>query len=405
MEQKYKLAGEAIHFLIALLTVSLSLIQGASGSIQLAVSGGGGDGSSSVAMNIRASNQAAVDSQVTISGAIVTPTTRIIGPTSRFNETHEAHDSTGKKASVSVDVIKATNGLTYASQVLPNEGSVSAQPLVSAEQWLTVPKADSIKCTASASYGTTRSASVGLEEAKGALAGDYVTLTGYYGKGLTTDDSVLASQTATSGAANSIKIYGTSKDSSGTYSVNTLLKGISGGMATSTGLSETSSAGTITQETQKEHVHGTFSSTATFKPTTGTSKTVTRTSSYGTEYDLNMLANRVGSSSMATGTLGYYVDINNPIANRIQGAVNAAATGDSVNVASGKYLENVKIDKSLTLNGAGKGSTIVDGKKTGSVFTVGKVNANVDVTLSGMTVKLVQRPMAQASGIRAEQKF
>ena len=128
MERKYKLAG-AIHFLIALLTVSVSLIQGASG-IQLAVSGGGGDGSSSVAMNIGASNQVAVDSQVTIGGAIVTPTTRIIGPTSRFNETHEAHDSTGKKASVSVDVIKAPNGLTYASQVLPNEGSVSAQPLI-----------------------------------------------------------------------------------------------------------------------------------------------------------------------------------------------------------------------------------------------------------------------------------
>jgi hypothetical protein len=72
---------------------------------------------------------------------------------------------------------------------------------------------------------------------------------------------------------------------------------------------------------------------------------------------------------------------------KIQGAVNAALTGDTINVAAGTYKENVKIDKSVALNGAGSTKTIVDGNKAGSVFGIGTVNPNVNVALSGMRIQ------------------
>ena len=370
-----KLSG---RWLIVYTIALIAFIQGAYG-IQITASGGGNGESGSVAMNFDTLKSTAVSSQIAINGADITPSTAIAGPIAEFKQTHWVKDASGKSASVYVKVLNAPSGLTYTSKVLPSEGNVATQTQVSAEQWLTVPKADSIKCTAISSYGTL-SANVGLEEAKNALvAGDYVTLTGYYGKALTTGTSVLASQTATSGAANSIKMYGTAKDSSGTYKVDTWLND----MAIFTGLSGTSSAGTTTQVVQTEHVHGTFTSTATFTPTTGTAKTKTRTSNYGTEYDLNM---KVAKGSLPTGTVGYYVKPGT-IASKIQGAVNAAQSGDTINVAAGTYKENVKIDKSLAVKGAGSTKTIVDGNKAGSVFAIGKINPYVNVALFGMKIQ------------------
>lgn len=365
-----------IFFLIA-----EALIQ-AVGCIQVSVSGGSEGDSGSATLDFGALDLTAIDSQFAINGADITPYTAAIGPVIKFEQTHTVKDASGKSASVYVKVLNAPNGLTYSSRVLPREGSVATQTQVSAEQWLSVPKAGSIKCTAFSSYGTARSASIGLEENKGISTGDCVMLTGYYGKALTTSTSVLASQTATSGTANSVKIYGASKDSSGTYSVTTSLNGISGKKATFSELSETSSAGASTQVMQKEHVNGAFTGTATYAPKTGTAKTKTRNSNYGVEYDINMKA---AKDSSPTGILGYYVKPSTT-ACKIQGAVNAAQSMDTINVAAGTYKENVVIDKSLTVKGVSRTSTIVNGNKLGSVFKIGTVNSKIDVTLSDLSI-------------------
>jgi predicted outer membrane repeat protein len=436
--------------MFSVIALLIALIQGAYGGIQVTASGGGNGESGSVSMNYETSKSADVKSQIAINGATVTPSTAIKGPIAKFEETHAVTDDSGKSASVYVKVLNAPKGLTYASQVLPGEGNVDTKPQISAEQWLTVPKADSIKCKATASYGIL-SANVGLDEYKGTLKGDYVTLTGYYGKAVTTDALVLASQIATSGTANSIKIYGNATDSSGTYNVDTSLMGLSGGKATFAALSMSSSAGTTNQVEQNEHLHGTFTSTATYTPTIGTAQTKTMNSNYGTEYDLNMKA---AQGSLPTGSLGYYVKLGTT-ASKIQGAVNAAQSGDTINVAAGKYaenvnlnkvltlkgagnptatsfalnailgtgsggitapiiyvnptakiqdgvnlaslkgtvnvaagtyIENVQIDKSVTVNGAGQSTTIVDGNNLGSVFKIGSTNSNIDVILSGLGI-------------------
>jgi len=69
--------------------------------------------------------------------------------------------------------------------------------------------------------------------------------------------------------------------------------------------------------------------------------------------------------------------------NKIQSAVDAISTGGIVKVLSGTYNENVQIDKSLTVKGAGTDKTIVNGQLVDSVFTTGINNL---VTLSGMTI-------------------
>lgn len=136
------------------------------------------------------------------------------------------------------------------------------------------------------------------------------------------------------------------------------------------------------QADQTGHIAGTFTSTAL-----AGKASKTRTSNYGKEYDFDMRASKDASGSHAAGTLDYYVDDTSPVANRIQGAVDASESGDAINVAAGTYDENVLIDKSLKIKGAGASDTIVDGQQSGSVFNIGRNNPNADVALTGMTIQ------------------
>jgi len=368
-----------IVYIIALLT--LTFVQGAYGGIQLTASGSASGESGSVSMNYDILKSTSLSSKIAINGGTITPSTAISGSLPLFEETHAVTDHSGKSASVYVKVVNAPDGLTYSSKVLPGEGNVDTQSQISAEQWLTVPTADSIKVTAASSYGK-MAASVGLEEYKGTASKDYVTLTEYNGKAVTTETMVAASQTATNGAANLIKVYGSSKDRSGSYNIDTAINGIAG-RATIEKMSETASGGIDSLVLQDEHVHGTFTSIATYKSTTGAKKTKTRTSAYGTEYDIDMNALKV---QMPLGYLGYYIKPGM----KIQGAVNVAYGGDTINVAAGTYRENLKIFNSLTLKGAGAGETIIDGGGIGTVITTGKScvdNRYKNIYLKGLTIR------------------
>lgn len=359
--------------------------------IHVTASGGNGLASGSVSTHVETLKSTTLSSQLAINGPVITPATSISGPLPLFEQSHSVKDASGKYAGVSVKVVNAPNGLDYSSKVLPREGSVSTSTQVSAEQSLTVPKADSIRCTATSYLGTTtnRPAKVILEETKGST--DFVTLTGYKGKAVTTGTTSLASQTATSGEAASISIYGVAKDPiSGEYKINTLITGDSGGKAKFQGLSQTVVAGGSTPKVEeKEHVQNAdFTSTASYTPLGGVAQTAVRTSNYGTEYDLTMLSKKYPApdGSIAWGKLGYYVDDSTPFGS-VQDAVDAAVDKDTINVAAGTYAQDiVYIDESLAIKGAGYSKTIVDSSGPGNVFRIGSIDPDIDVSLSGLAI-------------------
>lgn len=73
----------------------------------------------------------------------------------------------------------------------------------------------------------------------------------------------------------------------------------------------------------------------------------------------------------------------------IQSAVDAAHHGDVIEIEPGTYFENVQISKALTLNGAGRDKTRVDGRFLGPVFTLNgprDAPTPVTVTLTNMTI-------------------
>lgn len=153
------------------------------------------------------------------------------------------------------------------------------------------------------------------------------------------------------------------------------------GSLTGYNASAKSSDGSV-QASQTGHIIGTFSSTAA-----ADGERKERSSNYGTIYDFGMQARKDASGSYVTGSLGYYVDNVSPTANRIQGAVDVSESGDAINVGPGTYFENVQIDKSLDITGSGASETVVDGNLSGSVFAIGKVNPDVDVAISDMTIQ------------------
>jgi len=80
----------------------------------------------------------------------------------------------------------------------------------------------------------------------------------------------------------------------------------------------------------------------------------------------------------------------------IQEAINAAENGSIVLVGAGVYHENVLINKSMTLLGASKDETIIDGSGNGDVIAI----TSDDVTLNGFTVRNSSNSLFGGVGIR-----
>jgi hypothetical protein len=88
-----------------------------------------------------------------------------------------------------------------------------------------------------------------------------------------------------------------------------------------------------------------------------------------------------------TGTdTGGCLDSGNPC-RTIQYAVDASGANDTIHVAAGSYVENITIDVTLALSGAGASVTTVDGSRSGPVVSVMIVPANSGTAaISGMTL-------------------
>jgi nucleoside phosphorylase len=71
----------------------------------------------------------------------------------------------------------------------------------------------------------------------------------------------------------------------------------------------------------------------------------------------------------------------------LQAAIDAAKPREEITVEAGTYAENILIDKSLTVKGAGANKTIINGSRFASVIMVGTRKANIKVILSGLTIK------------------
>jgi filamentous hemagglutinin family protein len=94
-------------------------------------------------------------------------------------------------------------------------------------------------------------------------------------------------------------------------------------------------------------------------------------------------SNRTHVNVATTGASGVQGSALTPLGS-IQGGVDAVVTGGTVNVAAGTYIGAVDIQKSLTLDGAGMGQTIVKAPSaaTGNAVTIEASN----VTLSDLSI-------------------
>ena len=54
----------------------------------------------------------------------------------------------------------------------------------------------------------------------------------------------------------------------------------------------------------------------------------------------------------------------------VQAAINAASPGATISICAGTFTENLRIDRNLTLAGAGRGVTILDGNAANSVIAI-----------------------------------
>lgn len=364
-------------------------IPGSSG-MHVAISGGDSGGSGSTTINIEGYNNADINSMISVLGSDIIPDTKIKGHVQHFEQMHQVTDGSGKHAEVYAEVIDGQD-ITYSSVVLPKKGSTKKiYDQVSAEQWLSVGHADYIKSTASASGPNGADAllgSVGIELPDGGSIADN------YNMAFADNARVNAYQTISSAAGTIINPCTSSSLGDQATEVNTIIEsGSLSGYSSEAYATNYDPPNPFTYSDQMGHINGEFNSLAA-----ADTETKIRTSNYGNVYDFDMRATVNQGTSSAIGYLGYYVDINNPIANKIQGAVDAADYdfADGIHIAPGIYKENVLIDKSVSIQGAGSEVTIVDGDKAGSVFSINK--PDVQVTLSNM--KITNGQTASGGGI------
>ena len=80
------------------------------------------------------------------------------------------------------------------------------------------------------------------------------------------------------------------------------------------------------------------------------------------------------------------MDQADPKANRIQGAIDASRNGDGIKISEGQYHEDIDIKKSLSVQGAGAGKTIINPADRISDDSIIKVGKDAFVSLGGISL-------------------
>jgi len=276
-----------------------------------------------------------------------------------IHENHFVGNGAGATALVRADVINASS-YTYSYELVPSPVMAQNAAEVQASEHLDVKSADYIRALALAAAPNLYS-SVSTEVRGGSLSG-------YSNKAVASAESAKASQSLDA-ASRSVQTYSRSEFAlKGERHSSHVTTSIQGDLtkysdtATSMVVADMAEYASVVENS---HIVGSFTSNAL----EGDQSNIRR-SDFGTEFDLKRSA-WVGYASMGGGTgdadtQGYYVKPGE----KIQDAINAAKSGDTINVTSGTYLENLAIGKDLNVYGADPASTIIDGSNKGSVISI-----------------------------------
>ncbi len=93
--------------------------------------------------------------------------------------------------------------------------------------------------------------------------------------------------------------------------------------------------------------------------------------------NMTLYVNGATGSDSANGTEWIYAK------QTIQNAIDTAPANGVVNVASGSYIENLKINNNLSLIGAGSSTTTINGDHKGSCI---EISPGVTVLISGFNI-------------------
>jgi len=117
----------------------------------------------------------------------------------------------------------------------------------------------------------------------------------------------------------------------------------------------------------------------------------------GSGYVLEFGYGSVTADSSAFDTYTATIFIGATPYSTIQAAIDNASSGDTIDIGSGTYTEDLTVDKSVTLTGAGATTTKITGSGTAPAVTIG----DYDVTIQGLDIDVPGYPGISITQISA----
>jgi hypothetical protein len=316
-----------------------------------------------------------------------------ISGSGNFSESHWIKNDAGDQAGVGANVTKAKD-FTYSWAVEKDEtGKIKAQ------ETLDVDNAVTIKAYSEARVSIGNKARSEINIGNGSIAGYSTEAT------VSADGLILSSNQKFSKAEGNV-ILTESQGSIGDAKSRTITDINRGAVTDYSDIVNVDNSRKKVNVEQLGHTEidlseGSFKSHSDFKDSSKypryqkdpEAKKETRTSNYGTKYDFKTVSSFKSDKKYfwspeyegsVSGKLEYYVDIDNPNANSIQRAIDAASKGDSINIAPGTYHRGLITRKSLNIKGSGPDKTIIDGQRDGSVIKVKDKDARLYI--KGLTL-------------------